>query len=284
MGARAQVEEAKERSQDALGRAAESTWLERLARAGLVARGVVYLVVGLLALQIARGHEEEADKQGAMQAVVRQPFGRVLVLALAIGFGGYALWRFIEAAVGPAGERDAKKANVKRLLYAARGALYAGFCASAVKLLIWSEHKPGNASQVDWTKRVLGWPGGTFLVEAVGVGVIVGGLYVGWSGLARKFRKRLKAAEMGRAERRWILGVGTVGMAARMVVTVLIGVFLIAAARQHDPQKALGIDGTLKNLAGRPYGPALLVVVAFGLAAYGLYSFAEARYRRVGSS
>ena len=87
---------------------------------------------------------------------------------------------------------------------------------------------------------------------------------------------------MGRAERRWIRVVGTVGMVARMLIAIMIGVFLIAAARQHDPDQAVGIDGALKRLADRSYGPTLLVLVAFGLAAYGLYSFAEARYRRVG--
>jgi hypothetical protein len=108
------------------------------------------------------------------------------------------------------------------------------------------------------------------------------GVYVGWRGLSGTFRKRLKSVEMGRAERHWIRGTGTVGMVARMLVTVMIGIFLIAAARQHDPDQAVGIDGALKRLADRSFGPALLVLVAAGLAAYGVYSFAEARYRRVG--
>ena len=284
MGARLQAEEVKERSQDALERAAGSQWLERLARAGLATRGLLYLVVALLAVQVARGHREtQADKQGAMRTVVHQPLGKVLVLILALGFAGYALWRFVEAAVGPPDEDDPRKANLKRIGFAARGVLYTGFFASAVKVLVWSNRTDsGNNAEADWTRRVLDWPGGTWLVEAVGVAVIAGGLYVGWRGLARKFRKGLKSYEMGRAERRWILGVGTVGMVARMLVTVLVGVFLIVAATEHDPGQAVGIDGALKRLADRSFGPALLVAVAFGLAAYGLYSFAEARYRRVG--
>ena len=285
MGARAQVEELKERSEDALERAAESSWLERLARAGLVARGWLYVVVALLAVQVALGdHEERADKQGAMQAVIRQPFGKVLVLGLAIGFAGYALWRFVEAGVGPRDEDDPRKALGKRVFSAARGVLYTAFFASAVRLLIWSSRRPDPNAEADWTGRILDWPGGTWLVQAVGAAVVGGGLYVGWRGLSGKFRKRLKSGEMGRAQRRWIMGFGTVGMIARMVVTVLIGVFLVAAAIRHQPDKAVGIDGALKALAARSFGPALLVVVAVGLAAYGAYSFAEARYRRVGSS
>lgn len=285
MGARTHVEELKRRSEAGLERAADSTWLERLARAGLAARGVVYVVVGLLALQVARGdRQERADKQGAMQAVVRQPLGRVLVLGLAIGFAGYALWRFVDAAVGPKDEDDARKALAKRVGYLARGLLYAGFSITAAKLFIRTSGSSGSNAQADWTARVLQWPAGPLLVVAVGVAVVAGGLYVGWRGLSRKFRKRLKSVQMSPAERRWILRFGAAGMVARMVVSVLIGIFLIAAAVQHRPDRSVGIDGALKRLADRSYGPPLLVVVALGLAAYGLYSFAEARYRRVGSS
>lgn len=283
---RVQAEEVKERSQEALERAAGSRWLERLARAGLATRGLLYLVVAALAVKVAQGHQEtRADKQGALRTVVHQPLGKVLVLALAVGFAGYALWRFVEAAVGPPDEDDARKANVKRVGYAARGLLYAFFCGSALKLLVWSSSTDsGDNAEADWTRKVLDWPGGTWLVTAVGLAILGGGLYVGWRGLARKFRKRLKSYEMGRAEGRWILGVGAVGMVARMLVTVLVGVLLITAAVDRDPGQAVGIDGALKRLADRSYGPALLVAVAAGLAAYGLYSLAEARYRQVGRS
>jgi hypothetical protein len=283
MGVHLEMGEVKDRAQDALAEAADSTWLQRLARAGLAARGLLYVVVGVLALQVARGQEARADKQGALQAVVRQPFGRVLVLLLAVGFAGYAAWRFVEAAVGPRDEDDPRKAAVKRVGYLLRAGLYTFFSASAVKLFIWA-NKAATSQQkeADWTARVLNWPGGTWLVQAAGVVAIGSGLYVGWRGLSGKFRKRLKSVEMGRAERVWIRGVGAIGMVARMLVTTMIGVFLIAAARDHDPGQAVGIDGALKRLADRSYGPVLLVVVAFGLGAYGLYSFAEARYRRVG--
>ncbi len=119
-------------------------------------------------------------------------------------------------------------------------------------------------------------------MQATGLVAIGTGLYIGWRGVAGKFRKRLKSLEMGEAVRRWVRVVGTVGMISRMLIAMMIGVFLIAAARQHDPNQAVGIDGALRRLADRPYGPTLLIVVAVGLAAYGLYSFAEARYRRVG--
>lgn len=284
MGVHAEVGEAKEKVEDALEDAAESTWLERLARGGLTARGLLYVVVAVLALQVARGQgDARADKQGALQAVVRQPFGRILVLLLAVGFAGYAVWRFVEAAVGPPDEDDPRKAAFKRVGYAARGVLYTFFFLSAVRVLIWATKATSpQGAEADWTGRVLNWPGGTWLVQAAGLVAIGAGLYVGWRGVSGKFRKRLKSLEMGETVRRWVRGVGTVGMVARMLVTILIGAFLISAARAHDPGQAVGIDGALKRLADRSYGPLLLVLVAFGLAAYGLYSFAEARYRRVG--
>jgi hypothetical protein len=278
------LEDVKDRSGEALERAARSRWLERLARAGLVARGLLYVVVAALAVQVARGHQEaQADKQGALETVVRQPLGRVLVLLLAVGFIGYALWRFVEAAIGPPDEDDPRKAMFKRMGYAARGVLYTFFAGSAIKLFIWSKNAAADENaEVDWTARVLNWPAGTWLVQAAALGIVGAGLYIGWRGLSGKFRKRLKSLEMGSAERRWARGVGTVGMVARMLVTVVIGVLLLSAARLHDPGRAVGIDGALKRLAARSFGPALLVVVAFGLAAYGVYSFVEARYRRVG--
>ena len=284
MGVDLDVDEVKERSQDALERASRSTWLERLARAGLAARGLLYVVVAGLAVQVALGHREaRADKQGALQAVVRQPLGRILVLLLAVGFAGYAIWRFVEAAVGPADERDSRKTKFKRVGYAARGALYTFFCVSAIKVFIWAgKAAVAENAEVDWTARVLDWPGGTWLVQAAGVVVLGAGLYIGWRGVSGKFRKRLKSLEMDRAERRWTRAVGTFGMVARMLVTLVIGVFLLTAARQHDPGQAVGIDGALKRLADRSYGPTLLILVASGLAAYGLYSFVEARFRRVG--
>lgn len=280
----ARVEDVKEKAEDALEGAAESRWLSRLARAGLAARGLLYIVVAILTIQVAAGHDEvRPDKQGAMQALVHHPFGRLLVLLLAVGFGGYAAWRFVEAAVGPVGEPDTPQSRLKRLGYAFRGGLYTLFAVSALKLFVWSDKAAASDTpERDWTARILNWPAGSWLVQAAGLAAIGAGLYFGWRGVAGKFRKRLRSSEMGRVERVWIRGVGTVGNVARMLITLTIGVFLIEAARRHNAGEAVGIDGALKRLADRPYGPALLVAVAVGLAAYGLYSLAEARYRRVG--
>ena len=282
MSTRAHATEVVDDCIDALETASRSLWLERLARWGLVVRGFLYVVVAVLAVSVARGNwGARADKQGALQAVLHQPLGRVLLLGFAVGFAGYAIWRFVEAAVGRPDDDDSAKTRLKRVGYLARGVLYTAFFVSAVKLLIWTTETP-DPQQDTWTYRVQQWPAGTWLIGLTGAAIVAGGLYMGWRGLSGKFRSRLKAAEMGPAERRWVTGVAVVGMVARMVVTVGIGAFLIAAATQHDPSEAVGIDGVVKRLAERSYGPALLTLLALGLAAYGVYSFAEARYRRVG--
>jgi hypothetical protein len=272
-----------DQAEDVAGDVASHDWFKRLARFGMVARGMLYLVVALLALRVATGDfDERPDKQGALQAVVRQPFGKVLIVLLAAGFAGYALWRFIEAVLGPPDETDRRKAMFKRLGYAARGLLYTGFFASAVKLLVGADEGENQENAAtDWTARVLGWPGGRLLVVAVGIGVVAAGLYIGWRGWKQKFAKKLKGYEMDTGERKWILRLGTVGNIARMIVFVLIGVLLISAAAQTDPNAAVGVDGALRRLAATEYGPTLLGFVALGLAAYGLYSLAEARYRRL---
>jgi hypothetical protein len=277
------ADELMERAEDVAGDVAEHDWFKRLARFGMVARGVLYLVVSLLALRIATGDfDERADKQGALQAVVRQPFGKVLVACLAVGFAGYMLWRLVEAAIGPRDEKDARKAALKRLGYVARAAIYGGLLATAAKLLVGAnEGAQQENAATDWTGRVLRWPGGRLLVAAVGVGVIGAGLYMGWRGVRQKFAKRLKGYEMDPGKRRWILRLGTVGNIARMLVFSTIGVLLLVAAAQADAHEAVGIDGALRRLAARRFGPVLLSVIALGLAAYGLYSLAEARYRRL---
>ncbi|MDP8936493.1 MAG: DUF1206 domain-containing protein [Actinomycetota bacterium] len=266
---------------DALETASRSTWLERMARWGLVVRGLLYFLVAFLAVRVARGNwGARADKEGALQTVLRQPLGRVLLVGFALGFAGYALWRFVEAAVGPADAEDSTKNRFKRVGYFARGVLYSALFVSAVKLLVWSTGAP-PPEQATWTARVQQWPGGTWMIGLTGAVVVGAGVYIGWRGLSGRFRKRLKSIEMGPTSRWWVTGAAVVGMAARMAVTVLIGVFLMAAATRHDPSEAVGIDGALKRLAAHSYGPALLTALALGLAAYGLYSLAEARYRRV---
>lgn len=266
---------------DLADKAADSPWVEGLARAGLVARGVLYVTIGALALKIAAGNkDQDADKQGALTALARQPLGKVLLVAVAVGFAGYALWRFIDAVLDTDGEGTDLSGVAKRAADFARGLLYLSFFATAVRLIAGSSGD-NKSKEADLTAKVLSAPLGRVVVALVGLAIVGGGFYTGYRVVTRKYKKRLRTHQMSRAVRRWVTVVATVGLAARMILFLLIGVFLVKAAIRYDPNQAVGVDGALKRLADRPYGPLLLAIVAFGLFVYGLYSFVEARYRKV---
>lgn len=259
--------------------AARSTVFELLARAGFVARGLIYAIVGILAVKLALGAGGKTTNQkGALQTIAQQPFGRVLLILMAIGLAGYALWRIFRAALGHGPEGT--DTGFERVAALASGLVYAGICAIAVELLLGSSAgNSGNAHKT--TAGVFGWPAGTWLVGIVGVVLIGIGVYQGYRGLTREFLKDSKTELMGAVTRRWFARIGTFGHLARMVVFGLVGVFLIAAAIDYNPNKAIGLDGALAKLEHTSYGPFLLGVVATGLIAFALYSLTDARYRRV---
>jgi hypothetical protein len=248
-----------------------------LGRFGVASRGVVYCLLGVLAVQVALGdHGEQLDKDGALRAVARQRFGTFLLGAIAVGFAGYALWRFAEAAVA-----DHKWWS--RLLYVFRGALYTVFTVTAVRLITGRDSaSPKSEDQAKtWSARLMAEDWGRQAVIAFGVGLIVFGAVLAWRGIQRKFEKKLKTSEMSGWQREWLPKLGVAGHTARGAVVALIGVFFVKAAVDFDPQQAVGVDGALHQLAARSYGPIALVVVAVGLVCFGLFSFVEARWRRL---
>lgn len=261
-------------------RAARSEWVARAARLGLVAKGVLYAVIGLLAIAVPLGlGGRAADKQGALRTVGDQPFGEGILLALGAGLAGYALWRFAQAFLDRDAEGSGLKGLAKRIGYVARGILYAASAAAAFALA--AGLGAGHADEKEETARVLDLPLGRWIVAAVGGGFLVAGAYNGFRSLTRTFRDHLREHELSEPVRGWVIAVGVFGHAARAVVFSLIGIFLLRAAVQYDPEEALGLDGALRKLAQQTYGEALLGVVAAGLLAYGVYCFVQARYRDV---
>ena len=267
-------------------RAAGSVWGDRLARLGFCARGVVYAIVGVIALQIAlrsASGDLDASKEGALREIAERPFGRPLLVVLAIGLGGYVVWRASEAAWGKRDEDDEHKRTLKRAGSAAKALLYGAFLGSTVKFISGGPSQPaagsGQEREATLTARLLDLPAGQLMVGGVGLAIVGGGAYVLYRGIAQKFEKHLDIAAMGPVVGRVVDVVGTVGMAARGVVFGVAGYLLIRAAIDFDPDQATGLDGTLKAIARQTYGQVLLTVTAVGLIAYGLYSFAEARYR-----
>lgn len=248
-----------------------------LARAGFAARGIVYVIMGILAVKLALGSGgTSANQQGALRAIAEQPFGKVLLILVAIGLGGYALWRLARALLGHGPEGS--DSGFDRVAALASGVVYAGLCAIAVEILLGSGSS-GGAQKT--TSGVFGWPGGTWLVGIAGVVLIGVGLYQGYRGISKDFLADSKTEQMSARTRRWIEWIGTFGHLARMVVFCLVGVFLIKAAIDFNPDKVVGLDGALAKVDHASYGPFLLGLIAAGLIAFGTYSLSDARFRRI---
>jgi hypothetical protein len=261
-------------------------WYAVLARTGLVAKGLSFGLVGALAIDLAVGGGGEAtSREGALSQLAHHSFGKVVLIALALGFAAYAIWRFVQAfAEEPDRDGGEVKAWVKRAGYIGRGLIYAGLTVSTVKIVAGSGHQSQNARAHHSTAVVLSWPAGTWIVGAAGVAIAGVGLWNLYRGLSRSFEDRWRVGGMSPAWRRWGSRAGVVGHVARFVVFGLIGIFLTKAAVDYNPKDAIGLDGALQKLAHASYGPFLLGVTAVGLVAYGVYCLVDARLRDVAAN
>lgn len=260
---------------------------EATGRMGLAARGAVYCLAGALALAVATGRGSgEIEGKGAVESLAGKPFGGALLGALTVGLVAYALWRLLRAITG-AGEgadRDGWQEAVMRAGNVGQAAVYTSLALAALRVLRQgSSGSEGGSDQRarSITARLLeqGW--GRAAVIAIGMGLVAAGVGMVWWGASRRFEEHLRTSEMTSQQRAWLPRLGVFGHAARGVVAALIGMFLVRAAFEHDASDAVGIDGALRRLSEQPHGPVALTVVALGLVAYGLYSFVEARWRKV---
>ena len=258
---------------------ARTPGFEWLSRAGFVARAAIYVIIGVLALELAVGVGGKAtNQQGALQTLARQPFGKVLLVLVAVGLAGYAAWRLTRAALGHGPEGS--DTGFDRIAALGSGIVYGGLCVIAVQVLLGATGS--SAAQThDATANVLGWPAGTWLVGTAGAVLVGIGLYQGYRGLSRDFLEDAKVEQMSRKMKDAYAFLGTFGYLARMLVFALVGAFLIKAAVDYSPREAIGLDGALAKVANHSYGHVGLGVVAAGLIAFGLYSLADARYRRI---
>ena len=259
-------------------RASDSRPAQWLARLGLTARGVLYILIGVVAILVAIGQRShEADQSGALQLLAGQPYGLVALWLLFIGFAGYALWRLSEALFGVTGEGNGAGPRLKSLV---RAVLYAIFAYLTLKVI--TGKKPSQASQQkDLTATVMHHTGGRWLVGIIGVAIVIAGLVLVGEGIRRKFMKYLRTGEMSPRTRRAVERLGMIGTSARGLVFALAGVLVIDAAVQFKPSKAGGVDKALLTLRDQPFGEFLLILAAAGLLAFGVYGLAEARWRRV---
>lgn len=264
-------------------RAAAHPWVEKLARFGFAAKGVVYFLVGLLAVQVALGTGgKTTDSSGALTTLVRQPFGKVLLSLMTIGLLGYALWRLVQSLFDPehAGEKTSPKHIAQRLGYALSAIAYTALAFTAFRLVMGTAGDSGN-STADWTARLMAQPFGRWLVGLVGLVAIGVGFSYLYQAYKAKFQQHLNLHQMSPTERKWTKRLGQFGIGARGIIFAIIGIFLVLAALNANANEARGVGGALAALAAQPFGPWLLGTVALGFIAYSIYSLLEARYRQI---
>jgi hypothetical protein len=250
-------------------------------RVGLIAYGVTHLVIAATALPLAWGDNSEgrADQTGALTQMAEQPFGDVLLWIIVIGMASLVLWQLVEAALGHKDEEGAKR-WAKRSASAGKAVVYAVLGWTAVSTATGPGSSGGSGSTDGMTARLMSAPGGTWLVGAVGLGIVVVGLVLGYRGWTERFTKQLEPQATTGASRTPVVVAGKVGHLAKGAALAVVGALFLTAAVQHQPKETGGLDVALHELLAQPFGPVLLAVVAVGLGCFGIYCFFWARYLR----
>jgi hypothetical protein len=235
-------------------------------------------VIGVLSFKVAVGAGGKTTSQsGALQTIAREPFGEVLLVALALGLGAYAIWRLIEAVA--ASRPDDDGALQRRVSAIASAIAYGALCATAVKIVAGAHASSGSPKPA--AAGILGWPGGPVIVGIAGLVVVGVGAYQGYKSVTLRFLEDSRTEQMGQGTETTFTALGVLGHVARAVTFILIGYGLIKAAFDYSAKSAVGLDGALQKLAHASAGALLLGIVALGFIAFALYSIADARYHRV---
>ena len=262
-------------------KARRTDWIETFARVGYTAKGIVYSIIGILALQTALGTGgQTGGARNAIREISQQPFGQVLLVLTALGLACYAVWRLTLATLDVKQEGSDIEGLVKRIGYAASGFINLGLALAAARIVTGSGGGGGQASKQELTARLMAQPFGIWLVGLAGAVVIGVGLYHFRRAYQASFMRKYAPGEMRPTQRTWARRIGRMGITARGITFAMIGAFLIQAAWQTDPSETKGLGGAFQTLLEQPYGPWLLGVVAAGFVCYGIYCFSAARYRR----
>jgi hypothetical protein len=273
---------APSRAGGAADRAGNSDWLENLARVGLVAYGLVHLVVAWLALQLAwGGGGGETDQSGAMATLAEQPFGKPLLWILAVGLFALAAWQAAEVLRWRSGWSasgdERKKALGKTVKSVARAVLYLALGVQCVRFALGGGQSNAQQQQ-QRTAGVFSWPGGRFLVAVVGLVMVGIGINQVVKGITKKFLKQIDLARAPQKAERLITRLGQAGFPAKGVAIVVVGGLFVYAAATFDPGKARGLDGAMRTILSAPFGGVLLTLTALGIICFGAFLFARARY------
>ena len=274
MSAEEYAEDAEESAEEVAG----SAPMRLAARAGLVANGLIHLLVAWLAVQVAFGRNARADQGGALQAIAAQPFGRVLLWLVTAGFAAVVVWRLREALWGFRYVSDAGTRTKKRLFSVGQVVVYLALALLAGRV---AGGSPAGSGGQSGSARLLQVPGGRWLLVVIGAGVVVTGVLMAYRGWRKAFTEDMALGLADPRTRELAERFGQVGAIAKGVAFVIIGVLVGVAALTSQPARAEGLDAALKTLATQPFGPVLLGIVALGLASYGVFCFFDARYHRV---
>jgi hypothetical protein len=255
--------------------------LERLVRVGYVVRGIIYVLPGVVALQVALGRPgQEISPLAAIELIGHEPFGRILLIGVGVGLAGYAMWGVMRAVLDPLHKGRSWGGLAQRAGYAISAAAYMGLLAATFR------YATGPLSHVgrphDWTATLLEQPLGAWMVAIIGVCWIIGAglaqIVSGWRGT---FEADLAIERMSGSERRWARGLGRFGTVARGAIFTVIGMLMVAAALHVSPRGSAGMGGALIEILRQPFGRTLLAAAAVGLIAFGAFSAMCARWMRI---
>jgi hypothetical protein len=269
-------------AQNTARRAGDSDALENLARVGLIAYGIVHLLVAWLALQLAwGGGGESADQSGAMATLAESPLGKPLLWIIAIGLIALAVWQAAEVLRWRQGWSASGKTRTKAIKKSGKAIVKAVIYATLAVLAIRFATGGGQSSsqqQQQTTAGVFDWPGGQFLVGAAGLVLIGSGAYHVYKGVTKRFLKEIDTSDCNQGAIRLVTRLGQIGFPGKGIALAGVGALLVWAAVTFDPSKAQGLDGALHAILELPFGRILLTLVAIGIAAFGAYLFVRARY------
>ncbi|WP_347550927.1 DUF1206 domain-containing protein [Pseudalkalibacillus hwajinpoensis] len=259
-------------------------WIRGLARMGYAAKGVVYLIIGILSFQAAFGPGgKTTDSKGAFVTIAGKPFGEVLLWLLIVGLIGYALWKAIQAIKDPDNYGSDTKGIVIRIGLFGAGVVHLFLAYNAFSIITRAGSSSSGSNQ-SMSAKLLGQPFGQWVIGFIGLCFIGFGVYQVIRAYKKSFMKQLKQYEMHEKEEWWGKRAGQIGLSARGVVFAMMGVFFIQTAVTAKPDKTKGLDGALSELAQQPHGAILLGLVAIGFIAYGIFMFVKGKNKRMNFS
>jgi hypothetical protein len=247
------------------------------ARLGFVARGIAYIVIGVIAVMLAFGvARHEPDRAGAVEAIADKPFGYLLLWILVIGFLALAVWRLVQAA-----QKRLNLTEGHRVMALLCGIAYAiAFYSTLMFVVHGTKPASSDSAARDYTAQMLSLDGGRVLVAFAGIVLVALGIVMAVRGFSAEFTRHLRMGWMSRGTQDVVVRLGQAGYVARALIVVGIGIAALDAAITYNAAKAKGVDGVLRSFAQTPFGPWLLVLLALGLIAFGILSFFEAKWHR----